>query len=201
MSASLFFVMSLVNIILRLPGITNKQTSFKLVLSFLLAIAFLLPIQGTPIVQPLASLFSSISITTLMIVLFWLLSAFKVNLPESFHRELKILLTSLVVLGALFYPMTLGLTLFDPYELGYQPYGLLAGLFILILLTIHKQYWFIFTTIIFAVTLYQSDVGISPNLWDYLIDPVGCFIAIILLCSHFLRFCLRKILGYTSIKM
>jgi hypothetical protein len=71
--------------------------------------------------------------------------------------------------GAVLYPMTAGLTVFDPYALGYQPLVLVIALvpIMLWLAVIRSRLLWLLALAVLAFDLHLLE---SPNLWDYLLD-------------------------------
>lgn len=82
----------------------------------------------------------------------------------------------IVAVGAVFYPLALGLGAFDPYGLGYQPWPLLGVLAIAApaLWRAGRIEWLL----ILAGGLAAYALGIFANLWDALIDPLLVALAI-----------------------
>ena len=80
------------------------------------------------------------------------------------------LLASAAATGAVLYPMTLGLSRLDPYELGYRPRALLAAVAALVAL-----WWWrrrgAAVVLAAAVGAFNLRLLESVNLWDYLLDP------------------------------
>jgi hypothetical protein len=69
------------------------------------------------------------------------------------------------------YPFALGLSAYDPYELGYGPRGLLVALALLSLVAGLAGRWLVLLCLASAMVLHRLDAGESRNLWDYLLDP------------------------------
>jgi hypothetical protein len=76
----------------------------------------------------------------------------------------------LVLLALIFYPLSLGLGPFDPFDIGYRPkLILLAMIPIGIALIVHRKHVLLF---IGAVDLLAYALGLFDNLWSALFDPV-----------------------------
>ena len=86
---------------------------------------------------------------------------------------------ALICIALMFYPLALGLGMFDPYVWGYGSLGFLIGvvLFALVcgLLGWTKGVW-IFAIAIIAWAGHWHE---SANLWDYVLDPLLVFWALI----------------------
>lgn len=75
-----------------------------------------------------------------------------------------------VAASVVLYPLTLGLTRFDPYELGYRPRALLVLVAALVV------WWWrsrrgAAVVLVASVAAFDLRVIESVNLWDYLLDP------------------------------
>jgi hypothetical protein len=73
--------------------------------------------------------------------------------------------------GVFLYPMTLGLTAFDPYILGFGSRPFLVVLFVLALWAVRRELYFINLCLSASVLAHTMGLLESRNLWDYLIDP------------------------------
>ena len=75
-----------------------------------------------------------------------------------------------LVLGVFLYPMSMGMTSFDPYVFGMKFSWLFLLFFILTILFFLKKNSF---GIVLMICIFAYDLKLleSPNFWDYLIDP------------------------------
>jgi hypothetical protein len=76
-----------------------------------------------------------------------------------------------VAAGLVLYPLTLGLTRWDPYGLGFQPHGLVLTMAVIVV-----GLWYSRrrgAALVLTVGVAAFDLGVleSANLWDYLLDP------------------------------
>jgi hypothetical protein len=87
---------------------------------------------------------------------------------------------SVLLIAVLFYPLALGLGMFDPYAWGYGSIGLLVAT-ILFAIACGLAGWTKGVWILsFAIMAWAVHWHESANLWDYVLDP---FLAIWALCS------------------
>jgi hypothetical protein len=76
----------------------------------------------------------------------------------------------LVIVALVFYPLSLGLGAFDPFDIGYRPKLLLVAMIpIGIALIVHRKQVPLF---IGAVDLLAYALGLFENLWSAFVDPV-----------------------------
>jgi hypothetical protein len=91
---------------------------------------------------------------------------------RSFDRRELFAVLAVVLGGALFlYPMTLGLTRYDPYRLGFRSEGFLIVLALLALSAWLVRYRLLPAVLCAAAVAFGLQLGESQNLWDYLLDP------------------------------
>ena len=69
------------------------------------------------------------------------------------------------------YPLALGLTPWDPYDLGYRPVLLACLLFPLILAAVIRERYLVAGSLMAAILAFSLSLLESSNLWDYLLDP------------------------------
>jgi hypothetical protein len=132
--------------------------------------AAFVPLHGVPIAGYVHGIVSDLSITT-MVLAGCGLAARTVGRRLFDRRDLFAVL-ALVLGGALFlYPMTLGLTLYDPYRLGFRSEGFLIILALLALSAWLFRYRLLPAVLCAAVVAFGLQLGESQNLWDYLFDP------------------------------
>ena len=91
-----------------------------LIVAVLLALGLFLPISGLSIAQWLRSALGDLSILTLVVfsnVLMQRLFNYRLLAPATRNT----LLLGVALVGVVFYPLALGVSAFDPYQLGYAP--------------------------------------------------------------------------------
>lgn len=128
-------------------------------------------IGGLNGVQWLRSLLGDLSMLT------WLLLA-NILLQRWFGRSLldvesrKMLLAGVLLVGAIFYPMALGLGQYDPYRLGYAPQMMALMLAIISVIAWLLRKPGLALGMLLPLFAFQSGWFESSNLWDYVLDPV-----------------------------
>jgi hypothetical protein len=90
-------------------------------------------------------------------------------LIEEANRQL--MLRAIAIAAALFYPLALGFSAFDPYRMGYGNLWFMAGLLLLAVWSVLRYSTFFALCIALAVAAWSAGWYESPNLWDYLLDP------------------------------
>lgn len=149
----------------------------------LAAVSFI-PLNDLPVAAYLRSFTDDLAITTLVLLGWASLVRLGVVNQQSLSARVQVLVL-FVVLAALLYPATMGLTYVDPYRWGFNPRPLIVciGVLNLALLWLGNALavWMLaLATLAFALRLKASE-----NYWDYLIDPllVGyCLVAGTTLC-------------------
>ena len=91
------------------------------------------------------------------------------------------LLLCLTAVGLVFYPLTFGLSNFDPYELGYRGFSIPGLMFAFVVIGWVTRSVDVLCWIALAALLYAFGAYDSNNLWDYLIFPLDPIYAIVVL--------------------
>jgi hypothetical protein len=103
-------------------------------------------------------------------------------LIEEANRQL--MLRAIAIAAALFYPLALGFSTFDPYRMGYGNLWFMAGLLLLAVWSVLRYSTFFALCIALAVAAWSAGWYESPNIWDYLLDPWLAIYAIVLEGRH-----------------
>lgn len=138
-----------------------------------LAIAALLhaPLAGSTPIAALRGLFAEPSVSAL-VVLAALFGA-RAGLCQTFAPGERLGVAALVALsGVLFYPPALGLGAVDPYAWGYAGAALALAAGALAVAAALCGRWVIAAAPALALVAWRLEVLASPNLWDYLLDPL-----------------------------
>lgn len=167
-------------LLLQLPRLNNLPRRYRIgVIALVFGVAWL-PCDGLPLAGYVRGISGDLSITTVLLA--WLaILRHPALAPLAPARQHLLVLVAAVAL--LFYPMTLGMTLLDPYRWGYSTPLFVAG----VLLTATVAWWrhshLIALCLALAVCVWSLGGYESSNLWDYLIDPLLAIYALAALCK------------------
>ena len=138
------------------------------------AVAANVPVGSVSFTSFFLGIVGPVSAATLVLMAGYLYAAF----AKPDYTPSRSFLACLVIIGAIFYPLTFGLSSFDPYELGYR--GLAVPLLMLVVAVmgwaahaIDVLCWIALTALLYVIGAYDS-----TNLWDYLIFPVDPILAL-----------------------
>jgi multisubunit Na+/H+ antiporter MnhF subunit len=95
------------------------------------------------------------------------------------QRDARALLWLVVAAAAFLYPFALGLTYFDPYALGFGSVEFLTVLLLIALAAWWARLYLIVFIVLAAALAFLAGAYESRNLWDYLIDPLVSFYALV----------------------
>lgn len=155
--------------VLLLPGIRHLPWKLRAGLSVLVVCVVLaVPLNGLILAGYVRGFFGDFSAVSWMVMLAAVIRrAGGPTLLDAADRRRLWWLAAIG--GAVLYPMTAGLTVFDPYALGYQPLVLVIALvpIMLWLAVIRSRLLWLLALAVLAFDLHLLE---SPNLWDYLLD-------------------------------
>jgi hypothetical protein len=147
-------------------------------IALLLLFGLLVPINGFSVAQWLRSVVGDLSVLTLLVFLNILMQRlFNFSLLGASSR--KLLLVGVVIIGVVFYPLALGLTAYDPYQLGYSPILLSVLLISTSLLAWLRSHRDLAVILLLPLIAYNLHLLESTNLWEYLLDPVLLIYALV----------------------
>jgi len=157
-------------IALCVPGLGGRASRALGVLATI-AVAISVPVAGVSLIAALRGLFAGLSLVT-VVVLAALFIARTGWGPLFRDGERRVLAALAALTGVLFYPAVLGLTAVDPYFWGYGApvLPLLAGA--LAALAWMARFRVVAVALVLALVGWRLQLLASPNLWDYLIDPL-----------------------------
>jgi hypothetical protein len=155
-----------------------------------IAVALLVPLGSFAAAEYVRSVTGDVSASTLALA--WSACAARVTGRNPIDwREQRALCGLLGVAAASLYPCALGLTPFDPYGLGYGSPTFLTVLALIALSAWRARLQVVALVVVVAVCAFSLGVYDSRNLWDYLIDPLGCGFALV----HLARSAFRRSLS------
>lgn len=128
-----------------------------------IAFIFFIPIFETSTAGLMRGVTGDFSITSLLLL--W--SAFFVS-PQSIPAKYQ---WSIILIAIIFYPCALGLSMFDPYSLGYGSYSFFTILMLLGCCMWFAKWYRLLIIFSFSILAWCISWHESTNLWDYLLDP------------------------------
>lgn len=155
--------------VLVLPGIGRLPRRVRIALAVIVAAVMLfVPLHGLILAGYVRGFFGDFSAVSWMVMLSAVVR--RVGGPQWLDAADRQRLWWLAAIGgAVLYPMTAGLTVFDPYALGYQPLPMVLALVpIMVWLAVVRSR--LFWLLAVAVAAFDLHLLESPNLWDYLLD-------------------------------
>jgi hypothetical protein len=144
----------------------------------LLLTALFVSVNGLSVSQWLRSVVGDLSVISL-IILTNILSQRLLNFSLLKSSSRKYLVLGVVLVGVVFYPLALGLSAYDPYQLGYAPLLLMALLVLLSLLAWFQCMRDLALVLLLPLVAYNLHLLESSNLWDYLLDPIVLIYALV----------------------
>jgi len=142
----------------------------RLGIALAVVVTMLLPMAGLSAAQQLRAVIGDLSVASLVLMAWYGLAAVGPHGWQRAARELVFLAGSLVVVAAVFYPLSLGATLMDPYAHGYYP-TVLSALLLAVFVCAVLAGWPLTAALIgFAYAGFVLRWLESDNLWDYLFD-------------------------------
>ena len=147
-----------------------------------------LPVGDTvSLLSILRGLFGGFSVTTVIFLLTLALQNSK-GMTVFAGRETQWLPPLIAAVSLLFYPTALGLGLLDPYEWGHDEALVLQLIVVVLALTAWLARWRVSAlALVLALALWRLRMLESPNLWDYLLDPLLAFTALGTLAARWLQ--------------
>ncbi len=135
----------------------------------LVAAAAMAPLGGIPLAGYVRGVTGDLSVPTLALLAASLAARLSPR-PMLGAADRAALQGWAAAVGVVLYPLTLGLTLWDPYALGYRPRLLLIVAATLVVAWWQRRRG---AALVLAAGVGAFGVGLmeSTNLWDYLVDP------------------------------
>jgi hypothetical protein len=141
-------------------------------------VALFVPIGDLSIAAYVRGVTGDLSVPTIALAVLALYSKLT-GRPAPAPRELNALLGLLAGAALFLYPFALGWTPFDPYALGYGSIAFLVALLLVTLAAWHMDLKLVVFVVVAGALAYLGGWYESRNLWDYLIDPLVAFYAVV----------------------
>jgi len=170
-----------------LPLVSRLPLLKRLLLLLVSYGVVMLPVFGLSLAGWLRGMVGDLSIISLLL----LASALWVRLRKSENslwseRDRHFLLLVVSVFALLLYPFALGISLFDPYRLGFASIVFIVALAALVAWAIYRGLVLLPLALSLAVLAWSQQIYESTNLWDYLIDvPLALYAIAAILMSLF----------------
>jgi len=181
--------------LLLIPGIERLSRLRLVLLLGMVFVLLLIQFGELPMAAYLRGVTGDLSITTLALIGCALSRS---GIPHNCNDSNYCLaLLKLVVLVALpLYPLSLGLTAFDPYRLGFGDPLLISVLLLLAFAAWILKHHLIASCISLAILAWASGWYESGNLWDYLLDPWVSIYGLSVLALHGMKSVLQFVKSY-----
>lgn len=145
----------------------------------LVSVLLIIPVNHWLIVEFVRGYVSDLSMATLFICALYL---WRVVRPSA-DKVQPSLYWFVIVLALFLYPMSMGLTQFDPFTLGYSS-NELYPVMLLVLVFVGLVTWFIGLkniAVVIAMAVLANGLQLyeSQNLWVYLIDPIAVIMSFV----------------------
>jgi hypothetical protein len=155
---------------LLIPGFARLSRLRLTVLQTTFFMLMLIPFGELPLAAHLRGVTGDLSITSLALIGCVLSrSGFFCDYNDPRNRHALLKLVALVALAL--YPLSLGLTAFDPYRLGFGDPLFVVALLLLAFAAWILKHHLIASCISLAILAWTTGWYESGNLWDYLLDP------------------------------
>ncbi|MGC2048650.1 MAG: hypothetical protein WA635_08570 [Gallionella sp.] len=176
--------------VLLLPGIERLSRSRLAVLQGTVFALMLIPFSGLSVAAYLRGVTGDLSITTLMLIGCALPGpGFACGSNDANSRRALLTLVALVALPL--YPLSLGLSAFDAYRLGYGDPQFVVALLLTALAAWFRKQHLIASCISWAILAWATGWYESGNLWDYLLDPWLTIYTLSVMLLHGMRMLLQ----------
>lgn len=154
-----------------------------------LVLGIFLPVFGLSVAQWVRSVVGDLSVVT-MIIFSNILTQRLFNITLVDDATKKTLLPGVILVGIVFYPLALGMSAFDPYQLGYSPALMSALLCLTSIVAWFKSVRSLAVILLMPILAFNLHMLESFNLWDYLLDPIVFVYAVvqIVLNVQYIRF-------------
>ncbi|MGW8248397.1 MAG: hypothetical protein ACWGOV_09830 [Acidiferrobacterales bacterium] len=173
-------------LVLLIGGRYKLQTKSEITGVVIVALVLLVPVHGLSLFQYQWSVIGDLSLTSKTYLIAWIL--YRVGGPVvTDMNEIRKVLGAIAILGLVFYPLSLGLSPFDPYGAGYSASVLIIFTVVTLAYGMRKGYFVLTAAMLLALWSYLLGLMESDNLFDYLLDPLLFLYAAGFTCVTLLR--------------
>jgi hypothetical protein len=162
--------LAIISLFVRLPRVRALPLIRRAAAVAAAVIVVSIPLWGVSAAAFVRGMTGDLSITTLVLLGMALLRSFSGKAVVADDDRLA-LLRAILIIAVLFYPLALGLGMFDPYRLGYGNLWFMVALLGLAVWSALRYSTLLALCIALAVSAWTAGWYESPNLWDYLLDP------------------------------
>ena len=176
-----FPVIFAVGVKLALQFTDNRRTAAALAAILVVLSPFPL-LHGNTMLHYLRALQGEPSVST---AIFCVIYGSRVRMPDQpVLRELRNISFALVAVGLFLFPLSLGIGMTDPYDLGFRTgFALVVGLLVLPL-WISRHTLSVALTLTISLSVWMLELPESQNLWDSMIDPLGFIFGTVVILRH-----------------
>ncbi|MGB5080525.1 MAG: hypothetical protein WBO23_07260 [Burkholderiales bacterium] len=160
-----------------------SRRGVRLAIALILALVLFVPLGDLPAAAYVRSVTGDPGVSTLFLAGAACLARLGGRVPIG-ERDRRALWWLLAGAALFLYPAALGLTGFDPYALGYGSPAFATALLLIALAAWRAGLNAVVLVLVVAAFAYLLGVYESRNLWDYLLDPLGCGYALVRLISR-----------------
>jgi hypothetical protein len=162
--------LAIVTLLARVPRVQALPLSRRIVALAAAVIVLSIPLWGVSAAGFVRGVTGDLSIATLVLLGLALVRSLS-GVALAGEQNRNAMLKAVLIAGILFYPLALGLTMFDPYRLGYGYLWFMLALLGLAAWSSLRYSTLFALCIALAVAAWSAGWYESPNLWDYLLDP------------------------------
>jgi hypothetical protein len=162
--------LAMVVLLVRVPRVRALPLLQKVGVLAAAVMVFSIPLWGLSLAGLLRGITGDLSISSLALLVLALVRSLSnrvlVGEPNRYAT-----LRAILIAAILFYPLALGLGMFDPYRLGYGNLWFMLALLGMAVWSSLRYSTLLALCIALAVAAWSVGWYESPNLWDYLLDP------------------------------
>lgn len=162
--------LAVITLLARLPRVQALPLPKRAGVLVAAIILISIPVWGVSLAGFVRGMTGDLSIATLVLLALALAHSFSGHVRVGDQNRLA-MLKMILIAAILFYPLVLGIGMFDPYRLGYGNLWFMVALLGLAVWASLRYSTLFALCIALAVAAWSVGWYESPNLWDYLLDP------------------------------